>query len=505
MSASASVYAAFQNDNPEQDFNEDLIFWRERDDVAGYLEDVFAALEVVPGITFNGVTVERDESKFPTDLTFNDIEPSRLDLAQVHFRLEMQDNVKDIVLSIFLPKLVDRLFYQLNGSIYYPILQLVDRGTYVTKKTFTLKTLLMPLVFRRDTTATITDALTGTDHGELVYTLDLFRNKINVFRYFFASRGIAETLAFFGIDQEAEEPGMFIAERDDAMGVDPATYRVHEIKGSSGLVVVASRAWIEEAPHYHGALVATLVDALDGIQRKYIELSDEIDENGKRPGIQYWKRRLGRHFTQNSNGYEEKAEKILISLERILDRRTKKNLAHVRVEDKEDVYCILRWMMREYRTLVQIDGMDVRNKRIRVSEYLIHPLLLKFSESTYRLLNSKNLTFRGLVAVFKPFIHDIDDERSRPQVNFLIKKLVTNELLRYAGMVNSFDLITALRWTSRGPQSISDRSRTDISLRYRGHHPSYVGRIGLSAASAGDPGTSGTLVPFCVTKSQFFL
>jgi hypothetical protein len=162
-------------------------------------------------------------------------------------------------------------------------------------------------------------------------------------------------------------------------------------------------------------------------------------------------------------------------------------------------------MMREYRTLVQVDGMDVKNKRIRVSEYLIHPLLLKFSESTYRLLNSKNLTFRGLVAVFKPFIHDIDDEKSRPQVNFLIKKLVTNELLRYSNMVNSFDLLTALRWTSRGPQSSSDRSRTDVSLRYRGHHPSYVGRIGLTAASAGDPGTSGTLVPFCKTQGPFFL
>ena len=74
MSASSAVYAAFQGDNPEQEFNEDLVFWRERDDAAGYLEDVFAALEVVPGITFNGVTVERDESKFPTDLTFNDIE-----------------------------------------------------------------------------------------------------------------------------------------------------------------------------------------------------------------------------------------------------------------------------------------------------------------------------------------------------------------------------------------------------------------------------------------------
>lgn len=490
MTTASSIYSRFQNANPEQDFNESLVFWRERDDVAGYLEDVFAALEVVPGITFRGVTIERDESRIPADLMYNDIEPSRLELAQVHFTLELQENRKDVTLSIFLPKLIDRLFYQLNGSLYYPILQLVDRGTYVTRKTFTLKTLLMPLVFRRDTQATLPDILTGTEHQELVYTLDLFRSQINVLRYFFADRGWGDTLHFFGMDEE-----LHILGQDDAAGLDPAEWRAHAVKGSAGLAVAARREWVAQNPHYHGAMLATLVDALDGIPRRFVE-TDEIAQ---------WRRRLGKYFTQNSNAFEEKSGKILISLERILDRRTRKNLAHVQPEDKEDVYGILRWMMREYRHLVLVDGMDVRNKRIRVAEYLIHPLLLKFSESTYRLLNSKNLTFRGLLGVFRPFIHDIDDPKSRPQANFLIKKLVTNELLRYSNMVNSIDLITALRWTTRGPQSMSDRGRSDVSLRYRGHHPSYVGRVGLSAASAGDPGTSGTLVPFAATRDQFFL
>jgi hypothetical protein len=261
------------------------------------------------------------------------------------------------------------------------------------------------------------------------------------------------------------------------------------------------RTWLESHPSYHGGLVATLVNVLDGCPRKLLGMDEVLSDAELQ--VQ-WRKRLGRHFTQNSNSFEEKAQKILISLERILDRRTKKNLAHVAAEDKEDVYCILRWMMRDFRELTQIDGMDVRNKRIRVSEYLIHPLLLKFSESTYRLLNSRNLTFRGLLGVFKPFISE-EDGQTKPQAGFLVKRLVTNELLRYSNLVNSFDLLIALKWTSRGPQSIAERGRSDVSLRYRGHHPSYVGRIGLSAASAGDPGTSGTLVPFCKTSGQFFL
>ena len=488
MSQASSLYARFQENNPENEFNEELIFWRERDDAAGYLEDIFAALEVVPGITLRGVEIIRDESRFPPELSFNDVDVSRLDLAQVRFLVEMQDNSKEVTLSIFLPKLIDGLFYILNNNTYYPILQLVDRTTYVTKKTFTLKTLLMPIIFRRDVEAVLRDEATGEEHAEMLYVLELFRSKINVLKYFMASKGLRGTIDFFGAGDYVDIYPASVLET-----IDRAAWRVHAIPGSSGLVVIAARDWIAESPHFRGAFVATLVDALADLQKAVIEGDDPAQ----------WKRRLGRYFTQNSNAFEEKADKILVSLERILDRRTKRNLAHVHAEDKEDIYCILRWMMREYKTLSMVDGMDIRSKRIRVSEYMIHPLLLKFSEGTYRLLNSKNLTFKSLLGIFRPFMSE--DDKDRPQVGFLVKKLVTNELLRYVNLVNSFDLLLALRWTARGPQGLADRNRSDVSLKYRGHHPSYVGRISLAAASASDPGTSGTLVPTVKTSGQFFL
>lgn len=503
MSASLQLYSQFQASNPETDFNESLIHWRSEDDVGSYLEDIFKALEVVPGIKFHGVTMIRDESKFPKDLISNNIEQSRVELAQMHFTLDLQDTREDITLSIFLPKLIDDFFYVLNGSTYYPILQIVDRGTYVTKKTFTLKTLLMPLMFRRDMRAKHVDTFNGDrEHDDMLYVLDLFRNRINVLRYFFASKGLAGTLQYFGVEQD-----IVIAETSTIteLGAGVSDYRCLEIRGSGGLVVVASNDWLNaidiepskqaSVAHFRSSMLATVVSALDGIQQRFI-LEDDIGQ---------WKRRLGKHFTQNSNGFEEKADKILISLERILDQRTRKNLAHVHPDDKSDVYAILRWMMRDYRTLIQVDGLSVKNKRIRMSEYLIHPLLMRFSESTYRLLNSKNLTFRGLRGVFNSFIYNPEDPKNNPQVDFLIKKLTSNELLRYSNMTNSFDLLTALRWTARGPQTLSERGRVDVSLKARGHHPSFVGRICLSTASAGDPGVSGTFVPFAKTKGQFFL
>ena len=126
-------------------------------------------------------------------------------------------------------------------------------------------------------------------------------------------------------------------------------------------------------------------------------------------------------------------------------------------------------------------------------KYLVFPLLLKFSNSTYRILNSKNPTFNMLKSIFNI------------SPGFIISKLVSNELLRYNGATNSIDLFTsALRFTYRGPQSMSSKSGSSVSVKYRGIHSSYIGKVSLTASSAGDPGLSGMLVPFVKAEDLFF-
>jgi hypothetical protein len=188
-------------------------------------------------------------------------------------------------------------------------------------------------------------------------------------------------------------------------------------------------------------------------------------------------------FTTNNSNKQEKGESILISFERILDCWTKEIL-RVKKEDKEDIYTIVRWMILNYYELIKRDNMDLANKRLRVYEYLLYGLLSKFSKGVYRILNTRNPTFEKLKSIL-----------TNIRKGMLIKDIVNSELVRYSNSVNSINIFnSSLKFTMSGPQSPFNKS--NINVRHRGIHPSYIGRIGLTATSPGDPGISGTLVPF---------
>ena len=116
------------------------------------------------------------------------------------------------------------------------------------------------------------------------------------------------------------------------------------------------------------------------------------------------------------------------------------------------------------------------------------------SDSTYRLLNkTSDLTLKDRQQLFST-IHPM----------YLIQKIGTAELLRYYGGVNAIELFNPnLKFSFRGPQGLGGSSK-DINNAYRGLHPSYIGRLSLTASSAGDPGITGTIVPFCETEDFYF-
>jgi len=419
-----------------------------------------------------------DESTFKTrgnaEEKWISLEESRLDSLTLKFRIEggtgVNHKIEIIEKELYFPKLIDNYYFILNGSRYYPIHQIIDASTYHTAKSLTLKTLLMPIVLKNNPIEFI-DSEEREYKGKF-YILDLFKYKVNILNYFFAHMGVSKTIEFFGYTE-------------DQMGVVKSDEIDYTIEGYRFFNISESICLYVSDEVFNTELG---IDIIGGI----IDLSTPKLTIDKLDNIDYWKKRIGSIFSKNTNAQMEKADKILLSFQRILDNRTKQIL-RVPEKDKVDTFSIVRWMIQNYTELSKQDNMSLDNKRLRVNEYLLHPLLIKFSNNTYRLLNSKTVSFSQLKSIFNNI-----------SPGFIIKKLITNELLRYHNAVNTIDLYTsALKWSARGPQSMAEGGKS-ISIRYRGIHHSYIGRLGLTASSAGDPGMSGTFTPFIQTDGFYF-
>ena len=160
------------------------------------------------------------------------------------------------------------------------------------------------------------------------------------------------------------------------------------------------------------------------------------------------------------------------------------------LKDKKNTLTIIRYILREFETLVNSDNQDLDNKRLRLYEYQTYSLRKYFSDQIYRVLNSSTRSKAVLDRMF-----------SNLSPMFIIKQTVVNELLRYYNATNEINLYASLlKYTFRGPQSLNKT----VSMEQRDLHPSYAGRLSLIAAASGDPGLSGTLTPFVETYNNYF-
>lgn len=66
------------------------------------------------------------------------------------------------------------------------------------------------------------------------------------------------------------------------------------------------------------------------------------------------------------------------------------------------------------------------------------------------------------------------------------------------------DFFGKLRITMKGPNSLGGTNENNISAKYRGIAPSYIGRIDLNVCGTSDPGTGAVLTPACKTHGLYF-
>jgi hypothetical protein len=468
------LLSMFQATNPEK-FNDEVIYMRRNENIHSYFQDLFKTLSL-PGIEFlssKTITDETEHEKYIPKRNLR-IEENRLDLVEANFKLTYEEEVKDVTIHIFFPKIIDNFFFQLNGNKFFAIYQITDKNYYSVRKGLFLKTLLMPLGLKFF--EFIPNSKTDT-HDELVngkvFRLEFFKTKANKDRslknalvYMYIKYGVMQTLTMFGMHEH-----LIISEEPLDGGEDFKEYHRW-----GNVFIYYHKSLIEDKDNLN--FLCTFLDSLSDV-KKFSSIETEL----------YWKKKILTSATSKI----EKADKAMVSLERILDERTKKNLRDIPAEQKEDIYGVIQYMIQNFTYLFNLDNVDIYNRRIRLIEYLIFPLLTKFSDLSYRMLNSRNMDMNRLTTVF-----------SNIGSMFIIKRLVKNELLRYSNATNSLELFSvALKWSGRGPQSLGSSSGNTL-IKYRGLHKSYINNLSLNASSSGDPGLSGTIIPFCRNINDMF-
>jgi hypothetical protein len=457
-------------------FNEDLIYYRYTDSIFNHVNDICKSLEILEPIKFIGAELDEDESKIYKDWNIKYVEESRLNLLRLKFQINFKDEVIDIEKELFIPKLVDNFFFIINSSRYFPIYQIVDNGIFTTSKTYSLKTLLMPIRFYYKKEI-------YEDEKENIFNcfnfkLKLFKAQLNFLSYFFAKFGLYKTIDYFGLEYGKNKDICIVKSSPSIINKKHDNEYSYFNIFDNYYLIVKRKILKSSLSHSYCSFIFSLLEILK--KNNTIENDPE-----------YWKNKLGLEFTSTSTNAIEKAEKVLFSLERILDERTKKFL-DAKDEDKEDIYAILRWMINSFEENRYMDPIDLEKKRINCWSYLVLPLLLHFSNKTYQIMNTKNQTIKTFQGIFNI------------SPNFLIKKLVVNELLRYVGCVNNLDLFAAgLKATFKGSGSIG--KGIDISDKFRGIHQSYIGNLDLVTSSAGDPGLTTTIVPFTNINNDRFV
>ncbi len=380
--------------------------------------------------------------------------------------LERSEGTVDVLIA--LPRYVDKYYFRILGNYYNPIFQIVDGSTYNNStsnsktQTITLKTQFMPIKVYKEY-YDLVDICDKQSHRCVLFASYVFTKKTDTIKFILGRYG------FYGTLEMLELEGIYIQKAEGNMPLDPNIF--YNFSDKQGKVILSVVKRLFDKDNVTQSFCYTILKSV----RKLDKFDDIFDPR-------YWNRALGADF---QSATLDKGIPVLDSLESIYDLKTKQSI-RLPADDKEDTYCILRWMMREFSYLKQRDNIDISTKHPRkADEYLPAIYAKKISTGIYRISDKgKNITFKDVTRV-------ID---TAP--DYILKSINSANLVDYVDLVNDNDAELALSYTYKGISGLGDQGNgTAVPIIYRSVHPSHLGRVDLDSSSASDPGLSGIICP----------
>ena len=387
--------------------------------------------------------------------------------------------------SMLIPLQDDDGYFYLNGSKKYLIYQLVEKSTYTTHQSVTLKS-LMPVPVKRkpiivpevkyNSIATERLSKNGVDvyeNGKCytlpVYHVIVFKKEVPII-LFYLSRGADWTLDFLGVSGI-----MRFVEK-----IDPSYFNSTE-EPEKIYFQISSRCFLEcdREMFNNNIYIQSIVGGFMQVCTNRVTI-DQLEDT------ETWIKKI------SNPPNLEKGNVILMSLNRMLDETTKKILK-IHPYHKQDIYTLLRWMMQEFTTLRLKDNMNLANKRLRCNEYIASLLTLHFSNKLQGIITQGE---NANIGKYK-------DMFNFPG-NILMQKMEHAGILRFDDDVNDMNFFSKFKFTVKGPHSQGGKNSNNISMKTRGLHPSYLGYFDVLVCGNSDPGLSGVISPFTKMDSMYF-
>ena len=438
----------------ESELNHDLMNKANDAPLVEYIKDSWRSLEVVPNIKITGFNYSERESSIDINnhifkrekkkrkkdryqyKFINDDRCGKLTVSIVISVKETDPNTGEpfvheypITKSMLIPIRDECGNFYIKGKKYYMIYQLVEKSTYTSNSSITLKS-LMPIAVKRNvvkasSVGDISDSdelrkgtVTAQDEDGKLYSLPsysvfVFRKEIPII-LFYMSKGLTFTLNYLNVN--------------NAIDVVPTPDKNPDyiyFKISNECYIKVIRELFDKYPY-----IQSVVGGLLEITSKRTTMDQLM--NGK-----VWIKKLS-----PTDNYE-KGKDILKFFNRLLDETTKKILK-VDEYHREDIYSLLRWMMQEFNELRLKDNMDLANKRLRCNEYVASLLTKEFSKRLNTIFSlGDKATIDNFRNIFK-FPGDI-----------LIQKMHTSGILRFDDSVNDMSFFSKFRYTNKGPHAFA--------------------------------------------------
>ena len=386
-------------------------------------------------------------------------------------RIEENGKTREVVnpeqileVLIAVPRFTRKYYFRLSGNYYSTIFQIVDGSTYNNSTasqskvdTVTMKTMFMPIRIFRSFNENMVDMNTNLPVKTIEYQSIIFNNVVNVIYYILAAYGLYGTFQFLEIRSVwlSNKPVL----RDDVYCFE-----------KNGVYIVCDKYCFD-----NDAVVQSLCGTLyDGIM-KIEDINELFDQR-------YWLKNLGMAF---KNASVSKGLFVLDSIDGIYDNITLNDL-HLPMRDKENIYCVLRWLIREFSNLRSKENVDVRTKRIRIADYIAAVYATKLNKGIHRISDMGNrVTLKKVIqAVYTAPMFLISG----------ISGATMSNLVSYRDLVNDLDSMTALSYTYKGISGLGEDG-SSIQPVYRYVDPSHIGILDMDASSASDPGMSGMICP----------